>query len=223
GKSIAYFSDESGEYALHVRAQDGLGEVKKIALGDTTQFYMAPRWSPDSKKIAYLDNHDGIWYIDLEEKKPVRVDLDYFRSERNLTPDWSPDSKWLTYAKTLKSGLSAINLYSLATATSTQVTDGMSDAGRAVFDKDGKYLYFIASTNSGPAGEPDLQSAVQPVSLSAYLIVLSKEEKSPLAPESDDEKSADDKKKDDAKKDDAKKDDAKKDDKDKPAEKPDIK
>ena len=147
GKSIAYFSDESGEYALHIREQDGLGEVKKIPLGNKPQFYMAPRWSPDSEKIAYLDNHDGLWYIDLEAKKPVQVDLDYYRNDRNLTPAWSPDSKWLAYAKTLKSGLSAINLYSLASATATQVTDGMGDAGHPVFDKAGKYLYFIASTN----------------------------------------------------------------------------
>jgi tricorn protease len=218
GKSIAYFSDESGEYELHICAQDGLGEVKKISLGNTPQFYMAPRWSPDSKKIAYLDNHDGLWYLDLEAKKPLRVDLDYFRSDRNLTPAWSPDSKWLAYAKTLKSGLSAIHLYSLESATITQVTDGTGDAHTPVFDRNGKYLYFIASTNSGPAGEPDLQSAVQPVTSSVYLLVLSRDEKSPLAPESDDEKPADEKKKEETKKDDAKKDDT-----DKPAEIPDIK
>jgi tricorn protease len=30
GQSIAYFSDESGDYALHVRNQDGTGEPAKI-------------------------------------------------------------------------------------------------------------------------------------------------------------------------------------------------
>src|SRR6185436_2843117 len=34
GKFIAYFSDESGEYALHLRDQTGMGEVKKINLGN---------------------------------------------------------------------------------------------------------------------------------------------------------------------------------------------
>src|SRR5262249_30056114 len=34
GKWIAYLSDESGEYALHLREQSGMGEAKKIALGD---------------------------------------------------------------------------------------------------------------------------------------------------------------------------------------------
>src|SRR5579871_2379837 len=33
GKRIAWFSDESGEYALHIRDQNGLGEVTKVNLG----------------------------------------------------------------------------------------------------------------------------------------------------------------------------------------------
>src|SRR5207245_8926943 len=48
GKTIAYFSDESGEYVLHIRNQSGMGEVKKISLG--SDFYFHPRWSPDGKK-----------------------------------------------------------------------------------------------------------------------------------------------------------------------------
>ena len=90
--------------------------------------------------------------------------------------------------------MSAIHLYSLAAAKSTQVTDGMSDAVQPVFDKEGKFLYFAASTNSGPAMEPDLSSSARQVTRSLYLIVLSKDEKSPLLPESDDEKAADKKK-----------------------------
>ena len=50
GKSIAYFSDESGEYALHIRDQSGLGEVRKIDLGNPPTFYYSPGWSPDSQE-----------------------------------------------------------------------------------------------------------------------------------------------------------------------------
>ena len=141
---------------------------------------------------------------------------------QGLAPSWSPDSQWLTYSKTLKSHMRAVYLYSLADGKTTQVTDGMSDAESPVFDKNGKYLYFTASTNSGAAMEPDIQSFSRPVTASVYVVVLSKAEASPLAPESDEEKKPDAKKDEskkddakDAKKDDAKKDDAKKDDKDK--------
>ena len=211
GQSIAYFSDESGEYALHIRDQEGTGAVQKIPLPEHA-YYFTPRWSPDSKKIAYQDNHDHLYYIDLAVKKPVLVDTDYY-STRGMAAAWSPDSQWLAYAKSLKSHMSAIHLYSLADAKSSQVTDGMSDAGNPVFDKNGKYLYFTASTNAGPAMQPDIESASRLVSANVYLMVLSRSEASPLAPESDEEKA-----KGEAKKDDAKKDDAKKDEKDKKVE-----
>ncbi|HKE28731.1 MAG TPA: PDZ domain-containing protein [Bryobacteraceae bacterium] len=202
GQSIAYFSDESGEYMLHIRDQNGMGEVKKIALGEKSNFYYRMQWSPDGKKIAYNDCHSRIFYIDLEDKKPVQVEADYYAAGPDFMATWSPDSKWLAYAKDLKSHMSAIYLYSLAEKKATQVTDGMSEARSPVFDKDGKYLYFMASTNSGPAMQPDVESFRDPVSFSVYLVVLAKDYPSPFAPESDDEKKKDDGKKDDGKKDD---------------------
>ncbi len=48
GKSIAYFSDESGEYALHIKPQSGEGETKKIPLAGKSAYYFNPVWSPDS-------------------------------------------------------------------------------------------------------------------------------------------------------------------------------
>jgi tricorn protease len=191
GKSIACFSDESGEYELHILQQDGMGDVKKIKLGGQPGFYFAPRWSPDGRKVAYVDNHLTIWYIDIEQKKPVRIDKDIYLTPwayAELTPVWSPDSKWIAYARRQKNFMRAIYVYSIADNQSTQVTDGMSDARYPAFDKDGKFLYFTASTDSGPALQWDIQSHARLVSRSIYLLVLSRDEPSPLAHESDDEK-----------------------------------
>ncbi len=188
GKTIAYFSDESGEYALHLREQNGLGEPVKIALGAAPGYYSAARWSADSKKIAYLDSHSHIWYVDVAQRKPVLVDTDYYSSGRDHTPAWSPDSKWLAYSQQLKSHMTAIWLYSLADGKKTQVTDGMSEVLSPVFDQNGKYLYFTVSTDSGSAMEFDLHALTRAVSRNIYVVVLPKDEPSPLAPESDDEK-----------------------------------
>ncbi|MFN0171958.1 MAG: PDZ domain-containing protein [Bryobacteraceae bacterium] len=205
GKSIAFFSDESGEYQLHLASQDGKGGVTRIALAAKPSFYFAPRWSPDSRKIAYVDAHLGVWYVDVDSRKPTRVDQDrYLSGVGERIPAWSPDSKWLAYTKHQKNYLGAVYLYSLADGTRTQVTDGMSDARDPVFDKGGKYLYFSASTDSGASLQPDIHSFTRPVSRSVYLAVLSKDEPSPLAPQSDEEQPADEKKPDAAKTEDAK-------------------
>lgn len=194
GKWIAYFSDESGEYALHLSDQTGLGEVKKIELGKSPSFFYSPTWSPDSKKVAYSDVHSTLWYVDIDNPTPVKVATGYF-DETNFSPDWSPDSRWITYTSSLPNHMSAVFVYSLDTQKSTQITDGMSDAISPAFDKNGKYLYFAASTNIGPTlFGLNMSTDDHTVTRSVYIVVLRKDLPSPLAPESDDEKVAEEKK-----------------------------
>ena len=203
GKSLAYFSDASGEYQLYIRDQDGLQPPKVIDLGPDPSFFYSPHWSPDSKHIAYSDKHLRLWYVDAAGGKPVKVDTGIrgaFGPSTELS--WSPDSQWIAYTRDLENQLHAIFLYSLATHTSTQVTDGMSNVAHPVFDPGGKYLYFMASTNNGPSDAGiDLSSLDRATTSSAYVIVLARDGNSPIPPESDDEnkKKEDDKDKKDAK------------------------
>ena len=193
GGRIAYLSDESGEYALHISPQTREGEVTKIELNPG--FYRSPRFSPDSKKIALVDSFQKLWYVDLDTKKQIEVDQDTYQMRSgDIAGAWSPDSKWLAYSKVLPNELSAIHLFSLSDSKSTRVTDGMSDADSPVFDKDGKYLYFTASTNAGESLGLDIHAVSRSSTSSIYLIVLDKSQPSPFAPESDEEKIADEKK-----------------------------
>jgi tricorn protease len=94
GKSIAWFSDESGENALHVGAQDGKAPVRKFTLDVSPSFYYRPVWSPDSKKIAYSDKHLSLWIVDLEKGTPVKVSTDRAYAQLGRQePVWSPDGK----------------------------------------------------------------------------------------------------------------------------------
>ncbi len=194
GKWIAYFSDESGEYALHLRDQTGRGDVKKIDLGNPSSFFYSPTWSPDSKKIAFVDKRLILWYVDIDKGAPVKVDTSPTGGAQTLRPSWSPDSRWISYSKMLPSWMRAVFVYSLEEAKNRQLTDGMSDARHSVFDRSGKYLYFTASTSVGPtAGGLDMSSYPQLPTRSVYLAVLKKGDPSPLAPLSDEEKVAQEK------------------------------
>jgi tricorn protease len=199
GKFIAYFSDESGEYDLAIRDQNGLGAVRHINLGNPPSFFYTPTWSPDSKKIAYSDKRLQLWYVDLDNPTPKLVDADYFGGfgPTQLNQTWSPDSKWIAYTRQLPSGQHAVFVYSLEQSKTFQITDGMSDALYPAWDKSGKYLYFTASTDVAlTTAGLDMSSDEHRVSRAAYVAVLSKDEKSPLAPESDEEKPKDEKKSD---------------------------
>ena len=195
GRSIAYFSDASGEYQLYIRGQDGLQPPKVIDLGPAPSFFYGPRWSPDSHSIAFSDKHLRIWYVDVATGKPVRIDTGL---RGGFGPDveisWSPDSRWIAYTRDLPNQLHAIFLYSLASHAATQLTDGMSDVSHPVFDPSGKYLYFTASTNNGPSSAGiDLSSLDRATSSSVYVTVLARAGTSPVPPESDDENSKPDK------------------------------
>ena len=197
GTRIAYFSDASGEYALHVADQSGSEAPVTIALGEPPSYFYAPRWSPDSTKIAFHDKRLKLWYVDLAgkaAKKPAPVPVDettYDSPFRRLDPVWSPDSRFIAYAKQLPTHMHAIFVHSLDGKRSWQITDGMSDALHPAFDRDGKHLYFTASTDVGPTlGWLDLSSVQRLVSRNVYVVVLAKGQGSPLAPESDEEKGA---------------------------------
>ena len=191
GKSIAYFSDESGEYELHIRAQDGKGDVRKIKLSGAG-FYDDPVWSPDSQKISYTDNSWSLYWLDLKTGVSKKIGSEYLYGpsrERTIYHSWSPDSKWIAYTLSTKANIQTVYAYATEKDKSFAVTDGLSEVTEPVFDDSGKYLYFIGSTNAGPVKEWFAQSSSDMRSSSSlYLAVLRNNLPNPLAKESDEEK-----------------------------------
>lgn len=191
GKTIAYFSDESGDYMLHLRDARGTGEVKRIALGDAPNYYFNPVWSPDSNKIAYADNRQQLWYVDVKSGKSTKVDQHAYFSGPDFDAAWSPDGRWLAYTRLQDNKLRAAFFFDTTNGSKHQITDGMSDARFTAFDKSGKYLFLTASTDIGPTTTGiDMSGMNRPITRSVYLVVLDKNLPSPLAPESDEEKEA---------------------------------
>ncbi|MHC4233718.1 MAG: S41 family peptidase [Planctomycetota bacterium] len=188
GKSIAYFSDESGEYALHIAPQDGKGEVRKIAL-DGDGFYENPKWSPDGEKISYTDNSRAIYWMDVESGRSHKIGSDeIYGPLQSPYHSWSPDSRWIAYTRNNMTNIHSVFVYSLDEDESYPITDGLSEVFDPVFDASGKYLYLLASTDAGPVMQWFAQSNQDmEMTSSIYLVVLAKGTPSPLAKESDEE------------------------------------
>jgi tricorn protease len=188
GSQIAWLSDASGEYQLMLGDPKGLAKPRVLALPNRG-FFSAPVWSPDGKQLLLSDNHLNLWRVDLSNGNAVKIDTDtYDDPGRRFDAAWSRDSRWVAYSKSLDSHLRAIFLYSLATGKSHQLSDGLSDATNPEFDANGKYLYFLASTNAGPSlSWLEMSSLDRPATRAIYLTVLSASEPSPFLPESGDE------------------------------------
>ena len=184
-KSVAYVSDESGEYALHIRSLDN-DSVKKIAIEQKPSFYWNLVWSPDSKKLAFPDRRLNLWLVDVAAATALKVDSSPYSAQDSWTPNFSPDSRFLTYSKRLKNRAGTIFIYDIAQKKAFQITDGITHTQLPVFDVNGKYLYFVSSLNAGTSefgwGVLNGVFASPLVVRRVHALGLSKDQPSPLLP-----------------------------------------
>ncbi|MET0636657.1 MAG: PDZ domain-containing protein [Chitinophagaceae bacterium] len=188
GKSIAYFSDASGEYELHVRNQDGSGDVKVFPLKGSG-FYSNIHWSPDNKRVAFVDNGRSLYLTEIATGKTVKVAEDghYSRGPfRELFGSWSFDGNLVAYTTITTTNFERAWIYSIAEGKSYPVSDALANVSEPTFDPSGKYLYLLASTDAGPVVNWFDQSANDMEETNAiYLVTLQKKVQSPFAKEND--------------------------------------
>ncbi len=173
-RQIAWLSDASGEYQLFVADPSRTARPRTIEL-PLKGYFSPPVWSPDGRYVALRDNHQVLWTIEIASGRATRVDADtHDEPGQRIEPVWSVDSRWLAYSKNTANHLRAIFLYSLARGTAHPITDPTADAIAPAFDRDGRYLYFLASTDN--AHSVDWFSMVsfdRPVRRSVYAALLS--------------------------------------------------
>jgi tricorn protease len=184
-KSVAYVSDESGEYELHVRSLEN-DAVKKIRIEQKPSFYWNLVWSPDSRKLSFPDRRLGLWIVDVTTETALKVDSSPYSAQDSWSPNFSPDSRFLAYAKRLKNRAGTVFIYDIAQKKAFQVTDGITHTQMPVFDPNGKYLYFVSSLNAGTSefswGVLNGVFATPLVVRRVHAVVLSKDQPSPLLP-----------------------------------------
>lgn len=189
GRHIAWFSDKGGvSYALYISDQEGKGPQQKIDIGESALGWN-PVWSPDSRFIAFVDNKVRIQVVELASGKITTADIGGSNIERsNMAVSWSPDSKWLCYTKTAPNNFRQITVWSMVTGKATAISNPMADAVEPAWDRNGRYLYFLASTNlalgSGWANTSSMQAKP---TFAGYLILLRNNDPNPFPLKSDEE------------------------------------
>jgi len=188
GKQIAWFSDQGKGYGLMLGEQDGLAPPRRLAIGDAKYAFEAA-WSPDGKRIAFVDDHGRIRVLELATGTLTTADTDgNLLNLGALGIAWSPDSKWLAYSKAFPNRFRRIVIWSLADGRALPVTDALADAASPAWDRTGRQLFFLASTDLGLAsGWANISSIGRQVTRGAYVALLRATDSTPFPPQSDEE------------------------------------
>ncbi len=152
GKWLAYWSDESGEYEIWLR-DNASGQAKKITdFGKGMGWTLS--WSPDSKKIVFINDLQEIKLLTIADNKVETIDhtadLNY-GGLQGFFAAWSPDNKWLTYSKGTANLNNAVYLYDVENKKLHQATSAYYNDANPVFDHTGKYLFFTTDRSFNPS------------------------------------------------------------------------
>ncbi|NKB86609.1 MAG: peptidase S41 [Acidobacteria bacterium] len=190
GAWVAYFSDASGEYELVLRASDGSGDERTVtALGEG--FRYTPYWSPDSTKLAFIDQAMVIRVYDVDADTITEVDQSTVwmghGGVANFRPSWSHDSRWLAYSFAIANQHNAVFLFDTDSGERHQVTSGFYGERSPAFDPEGRYLYVLTSRSLSPSYSNFDNSFIYANSTQVAAISLRNDVPSPLAPRNDEE------------------------------------
>lgn len=187
GSSIAYWSDRSGEYELWVSQPGSDMPPKKLtAYGKGFRYNLF--WSPDSKKLVFIDQAMKIKMFDMESGKTSELDqaLRFMHGGcEGFNVSWAPDSRWLAYTRDLNNYHNAAFIYEVKAGKSTAVTDGYYNCSNAIFDTEGKYLYLLTNQSFSPYYSDIDNSFIYANSTQVAAISLKKSTPSLLYPKND--------------------------------------
>lgn len=187
GKQVAYWSDASGEYELYVANPTIENSARKLtAYGKGYRYNLY--WSPDSKKLAFIDKAMRIKIYDIATNQTTDVDnaLRYTDGAlENFLISWSPDSRWITYARDLDNQHNAVFIFDYKNKKVKQALSGYYNCYSPVFSEDGKFLYVVITDNFQPYYSDMDNSFIYANSSKIGVISLMKSTPSLLAPKND--------------------------------------
>ncbi|MCG8466802.1 MAG: PDZ domain-containing protein [Gemmatimonadetes bacterium] len=154
GRSIAYWSDRSGEFEVWVEPANGEGEPRQVTnrgMGFGYRLY----WSPDSEKLAFIDETNDIIVLDAASGQSTVVGNHVSNVSHpgrlGFPIAWSPDSRWVAFTQQLPNANTAIFVHDTEEGTSHQATSGFYNDSNPVFGADGDYLFYLTNREMSPS------------------------------------------------------------------------
>ncbi|MDE1462349.1 Tol-Pal system beta propeller repeat protein TolB [Spartinivicinus poritis] len=133
-------------YKLNYADSDGFG-AKTIL--NSSEPILSPSWSPDAKKVAYVNfskGRPGIYIQDIYQGKRLRMTA--FKG-LNSAPAWSPDGRKLAMVLS-KGGNPDIYIMDVATRQLRQITRHFAIDTEPSWMPDGQHLVFTSNRGGAP-------------------------------------------------------------------------
>ena len=160
GRKLVYDSERDGIWQLFISEIKNPSEkrfayateIEEKPLYKSELPAQQPRFSPDGKKVAFLENRTTLRVIDVESKKVTTIldgKYNYSYSDGDVPFEWSPDSQWILISYIGIGGWNNTDVAAVK-ADGSQVVDltesGYSDGnakwvlgGKAIAYETGKY------------------------------------------------------------------------------------
>lgn len=159
GKYVAFDSTRSGKWSVWLADTEG-NNLVPISREAVAGF---PRWSPDSRKVAFEmiepDGHAGVYIADISDRVAHKLKSNIQESHH---PSWSHDGRWIYFLGFEGTGH---QLYRCpAEGGEATLLHSLLDKTLAMESLDGKQLYFPSKFGDakmmmlaleGPGGKPE--------------------------------------------------------------------
>lgn len=180
GTRLAYVTDDGTAQVLMIEDQSGIEPVRRIPLSE--KFHRLVAWGNEGRHILYATSNLTLHALDVASGTGWQI-AQSPRRNGNFEATISPTGRWVAYTIRGANENAALSLYDLANRRNHAVTSGFADIGSPQFSKDGKLLFFTASTNAGSVYSGlDMTTQDRPYRAALYAAVLEADGKSPLAP-----------------------------------------
>ena len=169
GRTLVYASERNGNWQLFtasiVRDEDPnfanatlikeetvFPELPDLKLEGKIDFSQVerqnPKFSPDGKKLAFIEDRIKLKVVDLKTKKVTQVTdgSKWYRQDGGFDYEWSPDGKWfvLSYIANRRDPYTAQGIVSAEGGEIHPITQSAYTSGKPRWVMDGKAILFVS-------------------------------------------------------------------------------